>query len=72
VGALLDRAGRRLHPLSATLLHWGYSRLTQPPLNLQVEEPLSAVSERLLEGMRAVRPTTVPHFFALANQHMRW
>src|ERR1700694_2313974 len=44
----------------------------QPPLNLQPDEMLGAVEERLLKAMRAVRPQTVRQFFALANQHMRW
>jgi hypothetical protein len=35
-----ERAVRRLHLLCATLLHRGYPRLTQPPLNLQAEELL--------------------------------
>ena len=72
VRALLDRAVRRLHLLCATLLHRGYPRLTRPPLNLQAEELLSTVAERLLKAMREVRPQTVRQFFALANQHMRW
>jgi len=72
VRALLDRAVRRLHLLCATLLYRSYPRLAQPPLNLQVDELLSAVAERLLKAMRAVRPQTVRQFFALANQHMRW
>jgi hypothetical protein len=41
-------------------------------MNLQVEELLSAVVERLIRALRAVHPPTVRHFFALANQHMRW
>ena len=45
--------------------------LTYPPLNLQTEELLSSVAERLLKAMREVRPKTVRQFFALANQHMR-
>jgi RNA polymerase sigma-70 factor (ECF subfamily) len=72
VRALLERAVRRLHLLCATLLYRSYPRLTQPPLNLQTEELLSAVTERLLKAMREVRPTGVRQFFALANQHMRW
>jgi RNA polymerase sigma-70 factor (ECF subfamily) len=72
VRALLDRAVRRLHLLCATLLYRNYPRLTHPPLNLQVEELLSAVAERLLKAMREARPQTVRQFFALANQHMRW
>ena len=72
VRALLDRAVRRLHLLCATLLHRSYPRLTQPPLNLQADELLGAVAERLLKALREARPRTVRQFFALANQHMRW
>src|SRR5215468_8921106 len=72
VRALLDQAVRRLHLLCATLLYRNYPRLTQPPLNLEVDELLSAVAERLLKALREVRPQNVRQFFALANQHMRW
>ena len=41
-------------------------------MNLQPDELLSAVIERLLKALRAARPQTVREFFALANQHMRW
>jgi RNA polymerase sigma factor (sigma-70 family) len=33
---------------------------------------LSGVVEGLLKAMDSIRPQTVRHFFALANQHMRW
>ena len=72
VRALLDRAVRRLHQLCATLLYRSYPRLTQPPLNLQVDEMLGAVVERLLKALRQIRPATTRQFFALACQHMRW
>jgi len=72
VRALLDRAVRRLHELCAALLHRSYPRLTRPPLNLQADELLSAVVERLLKAMRTEHPPTVRRFFALVNQHMRW
>ncbi|HVX14999.1 MAG TPA: sigma-70 family RNA polymerase sigma factor [Pirellulales bacterium] len=72
VRALLERSVRRLHMLCATLLHRSYPRLTYPPLSLQADELLSAVTERLLKAMRNVHPRTVRQFFALANQHMRW
>ena len=49
-----------------------YPRLTRPPLNLQPDEMLSAVVERMLKAMRSVRPENARQFFALANQHMRW
>lgn len=69
---VLAHAARRLHILSASLLHRSYGRLTRPPLNLQAEELLSAVVERLLKALREARPKNVRMFFALANQHMRW
>jgi RNA polymerase sigma factor (sigma-70 family) len=72
IRALLDRAVRRLEMLCANMLYRSYSRLTQPPLNLQSDEMLGAVVERLLKAMHAVRPRTVREFFALANQHVRW
>ena len=72
VRALLDRAVRRLHELCAAFLHRSYPRLTRPPLNLQADELLGAVVERLLKALREVRPGTVRQFFALASQHMRW
>jgi RNA polymerase sigma factor (sigma-70 family) len=72
VRALLDRAGRRLHLLCATLLHRSYPRLAQPPLDVQADELLGAVAERLLRALREARPRTVRRLFALANQHMRW
>src|SRR5262245_50880287 len=72
VRALLDRAVRRLQTLCANLLFRSYPRLTQPPLNLHVDEMLGAVVERLLKALREAKPGTVRQFFALANQHMRW
>src|ERR1700730_9462852 len=72
VRALLDRSVRRLQLLCTNLLYRKYRRLTLPPLNLQPDEMLDAVVERLLKAMRSVRPQTVRQFFALVNQHMRW
>src|SRR3954465_13541335 len=56
--ALLDRAARRLHHLCVTLLYGSYPRLTRPPLNLQTDEMLGAVVERLLKARREARPAT--------------
>jgi hypothetical protein len=72
IRALLARAVGRLRMLSANLVHRSYPRLTMPPLNVDADEILSAVVERLLKAMRKIRPGTVREFFALANQHMRW
>jgi RNA polymerase sigma-70 factor (ECF subfamily) len=72
VRQLLDRAFLRLQRLCAMLLHHDYPRLTHPPLNLQTDELLSAVVERLLKALRHARPRTAREFFSLAGQHMRW
>ena len=72
IRALLDRAAGRLWQLCASLLHRSYPRLTRPPLNLQADEMLSAVVERLMKALREARPANVRQFFALASQHMRW
>jgi RNA polymerase sigma factor (sigma-70 family) len=72
IRALLARAVCRLRLLSANLLHRSYPRLTLPPLNVDADEILSAVVERLLKAMRKIRPGAVREFFSLANQHMRW
>jgi RNA polymerase sigma factor (sigma-70 family) len=72
VRQLLAGAVNRLQVLCASMLYRSYSRLTQPPLNLQTDEMLGAVVERMLKAMRSVRPQTVRQFFALANQHIRW
>jgi RNA polymerase sigma-70 factor (ECF subfamily) len=72
IRSLLDRAVGRLHLLCASLLHRKFPRLMRPPLNLQTDELLGAVVERLLKALREVRPTTVRQFFALAGQHLRW
>ena len=72
INALLSRAVQRLQILCATLLHRSYPRLTRPPLNLQTDEILGAVVERLLKALRELRPTNVRQFFALADRHIRW
>jgi RNA polymerase sigma-70 factor (ECF subfamily) len=72
VRELLDRAVRRLHQLCANFLHSSYPRLARPPLNLQGDELLGAVVERLLKALREARPATVRQFMALACQHLRW
>jgi len=68
----LDGRWDRLRLLCATLLLRSYPRLAKPPLNLDPDELLSAVVDRLLKALRKVHPTTVRQFFALANRHMRW
>lgn len=72
VRALLERSAARLQLLCTTMMVRQYPRLMRPPTNLQPEEMLSAIVERLLKAMRSVHPETPRQFFALANRHMRW
>jgi RNA polymerase sigma-70 factor (ECF subfamily) len=72
VRELIARSVARLQLLCGSLLFRSYPRLLSPPLNLQTEELLSAVVDRLLRAIREVRPKTVRQFFALANKHIRW
>src|SRR5262249_12036707 len=72
VRELLSKAVNRLHLLCCTLLSRSYPRLARPPLNLQPDEMLSAVVERLLKALRQTRPKTMRQFFALASKHMHW
>src|SRR5262245_23252216 len=72
VRSLLGRAAGRLHKLCASLLYRSYPRLTRAPVNLESEEMLSAVVERLMKALREARPGNVRQFFKIASQHMRW
>lgn len=72
IRGLLGRAAARLHQLCASLLYRSYPRLTRAPVNLESEEMLSAVVERLIKALREARPGNVRQFFKIANQHMRW
>lgn len=72
VRAILLRSVERLRFLCSAMLYRSYPRLRQGPLNLDADELLSAVVERLLKALEHARPDTVRAFFALANQHMRW
>ena len=72
VRRLLERAAGRLHRLCASLLYRNYPRLTRAPANLETDEMLSAVVERLMKALREARPGNVRQFFQIASQHMRW
>jgi RNA polymerase sigma-70 factor (ECF subfamily) len=69
---LLEAAAKRLQHLCAGMLYRSYPRLAQPPFNLELDEVLSAVVERLMKALHGARPGNVRQFFALANMHMRW
>src|SRR5690349_9572279 len=62
VRELLSHAAGRLRILCVSMLTRDYSRLTRPPLNLQADEMLSGLVERLLKAMEQKRPPTVRQF----------
>ena len=72
IRALVERSVDRLYVLCNTMLLRSYPRLARAPVNLETDEMLSSVVDRLLKALRDVRPTNVRRFFALANRHMRW
>lgn len=72
IEALIGRSVTRLRIACTSLLFRSYPRLAQPPLNLESDELLGAVVERLFKALRATQPQTVRGFFGLANQHIRW
>ena len=73
IRTLLDRAVRRLEKLCATFLYRSYPPLTRPPMNLQPDEMLGAVVERLIKALAQSAPRQMcRQFFGLACQHIRW
>jgi RNA polymerase sigma factor (sigma-70 family) len=72
IRALVGRSVDRLYVLCNTMLLRNYPRLARPPVNLETDEMLGSVVNRLLKALREIRPTNARQFFALANRHMRW
>ncbi len=72
VRALLERSVKRIQQLCEVMLFRSYPRLRRAPMNLDTDDVLSVVVERLIKALREARPKTVREFYALANQHMRW
>jgi RNA polymerase sigma factor (sigma-70 family) len=72
VRELLSVAAERLRWLCGLTLRRSYPRLARGPFNVDPDELLSAVVERMMKAMRIVRPPGCRQFFALANQHIRW
>src|ERR1700756_2985762 len=72
IRALLARVVGRLEMLWGSILFGSYPRLRRPPLNLQTDEVLGAVVERLLRALRTVRPRTLRAVFAPAHRPHSW
>jgi RNA polymerase sigma-70 factor (ECF subfamily) len=72
VRELLSVAAGRILMLCGTALRRHYPRLAKGPFNVQPEDLIGAVVERLIKAMRTVLPTHVREFFALTMKHIRW
>tara|TARA_R110000744_G_scaffold112179_2_gene210419 strand:- start:15172 stop:15825 length:654 start_codon:yes stop_codon:yes gene_type:complete len=72
VRALIERTVDRMQLLCGSMLFRSYPRLTRPPTNLQTDELLSSVVERMLKAMRQIHPQNPRQFFGLASKHLRW
>ena len=72
VREVLSVAAERIQFLCGVTLDRHYPRLTKGPFNVQSDEVLSSVAERLIKAMRNVRPSHVRGFFALTMKHVRW
>jgi RNA polymerase sigma-70 factor (ECF subfamily) len=72
VRELLSVAAGPILSLCGTTLGRRYPRLAKGPFNVQPEDLLGAVAERLIKAMRNVRPAHVGEFFALTMKHIRW
>ena len=72
VRELLSVAAEPIGLLCRSTLSRHYPRLVRGPFNLQPDELLGAVVERLIKAMRNVRPKHIREFFALVRKHVRW
>ena len=72
VRELLSVAARRILLLCGSTLSRHYPRLASGPFNVEPDDVVGAVVERLIKAMRNVRPAHVREFFALTMKHIRW
>ena len=72
VRELLSVAAGRILLLCGSTLSRHYPRLATGPFNVQPDDLLGAVAERLIKAMRNVCPAQHREFFALTMKHIRW
>jgi RNA polymerase sigma-70 factor (ECF subfamily) len=72
VRELLSVAAGPILLLCGSTLSRHYPRLAKGPFNVEPDDLLGAVAERLIKAMRNVRPSHVREFFALTMKHIRW
>ena len=72
VRELLSVAAGPILSLCGSTLNRRYPRLAKGPFNVEPDDLVGAVVERLIKAMRNVRPAQVNEFFALTMKHIRW
>lgn len=72
VRELLSVAAGPIQLLCGSTLSRYYPRLAKSPFNVESDDLVGAIVERLIKAMRNVRPPHVREFFALTMKHVRW
>lgn len=72
VRELLSVAAGPIQLLCGSTLSRYYPRLAKSPFNVEPDDLVGAIVERLIKAMRNVRPAQVCEFFALTMKHIRW
>jgi RNA polymerase sigma-70 factor (ECF subfamily) len=69
---LINHAYERLRCLAAVVLNQSFPRLKRAPALVDTTDLTNDVAIKLYEALAEVQPATVPEFFRLAAQRMRW
>jgi RNA polymerase sigma-70 factor (ECF subfamily) len=69
---LINCAYERLRGLAAVILNESFPRLKKAPALVDTTDLANEAAVKLYEALADVQPATVPDFFRLAAQRMRW
>jgi RNA polymerase sigma-70 factor (ECF subfamily) len=69
---LINCAYERLRSLAAVILNESFPRLKKAPALVDTTDLANEAAVKLYEALADVQPATVPDFFRLAAQRMRW
>jgi RNA polymerase sigma factor (TIGR02999 family) len=69
---LVDGAYERLRRLAAVILNESFPRLKGTPALLQTSDVANETALAMYQALAEIRPATLPDFFRLAAQRIRW
>jgi RNA polymerase sigma factor (sigma-70 family) len=69
---LIDGAYERLRALAAVILNQSFPRLKDAPALLQTSDVTNETALAMYQALDELRPATLPDFFRLAAQRIRW